>query len=224
MALKNITGKVADLMNRVMIEVNGKRIDYNKDHVSSVGLLSFMLAFDYFDSTLNAVDKQRIISAGSLLRSSLENMADIFYILSNNASKIESRSKAYVESIKVFREAMISASTVEASELAGNRMMNNVNQWTTSNISRRIGDLNLLTSYDLLSYFTHPNPGSVEYLVNQSLKEQQLNVIEQAVCVNSVHLIALMMHHSGIKSISESEIEGIARELGTSVFENPVVS
>ena len=103
-------------------------------------------------------------------------------------------------------------------------MLNNVNQWSSSNITERLRDLggtSMLTTYDMLSYFAHPNPGSVEYIINGELRTGELEIIESGICVNAVHLIAIMISHSGIKSVSKLELEAVAQRIGTSVFENP---
>ena len=225
MAINNTSREVAELMNRVMAEINGRNIDYSSNHSSNVGLLSFMLAFDYFDSTLYLIEKSRVLSAGALLRSSLENMADIFFILTSKASKVDERAKSYVESINIFRSAMVSAHN-KAGEAEKVRLLKNVNQWSTSNITDRLRDIggnSLLTTYDMLSYFSHPNPGLIEYIVNEELRNGELIIIESAICVNAVHLIAIMIQYSEIRSVGKIELEAIAQKIGTSVFENPNV-
>ena len=210
--IDSIVKEVSDKMLDMYEEYQQNNADVKADYSKGAAMIVFRLGLDYFVTARDALHKDSVIGGGSLVRTALENMADLFYIY----DKPEKYPKAYVESMDAFKTIMIKVALKDYNILAKSRELKQANRWTNASIEDRIkasGD-SLLNIYDLLSYFGHPNPGSLTYIVNTKLKESQLNLLKQANCMTALTLMGVVLNHSDIKSIKVEELDILARKLG----------
>lgn len=214
----SIVKEVSDKMLDMYEEFQQQDADVKADYSKGAAMIVFRLGLDYFTTARDALHKGRVISGGSLVRTALENMADLFYIY----DKPNKYPQAYVESMETFRRIMISVALKDYNVLAKSRELKQANKWTKASIEDRIkasGD-SLLNIYDLLSYFGHPNPGSLTYITNTKLKDAQLNLLKQANCMSALTLMCVVLNHSDITTVKIEELDIIARKLGIQLIPN----
>lgn len=186
------------------------RADYNK----GTAIIAYRLGLDYFATARDALHKGRIISGGTVTRAALENLIDLFYIY----DKPDKYPKAYVESMEEFRKVMIKVGAAKKTTemLATSRELKQANRWTGSSIEERVkaSGAAYINVYDLLSYFSHPNPGSLTYIANKSLKEKQINLMQQVNCMTALSLMKVVLNHTDVQSVTRDELEKIGSKLG----------
>ncbi len=210
--IDSIVKEVSDKMLDMYEEFQQRNADVKADYSKGTAMIVFRLGLDYFTTARDALHKGQVISGGSLVRTALENIADLFYIY----DKPDKYPKAYVESMEAFKTIMIKVALKDRKSLAQSRELKQANKWTNATIEDRIkasGD-SLLNIYDLLSYFGHPNPGSLTYITNSKLKDAQLNLLKQANCMSALTLMSVVLNHSDISTINVEELDKIARKLG----------
>lgn len=205
---------------RIYEEYKTTGIDFDKDVNRSVAYIGFHLARQYFHAVELLNKQELIISASGTVRSGLENAADLFYIF----SKLDKDyGKLYVGSMQAFHEAMKKAATAGQKQVALERMMKQVNPWTRASIEDRLKFLgeDLLFTYDMLSYFSHPNPAAIQFLVRPEMTEVVSEMAEAANNVTMLHVMAFSVLFGDIKSVKEAELESIANQLGFKLFKQP---
>lgn len=172
-------------------------------------LFNFTLGFEYFIVSRDALQKGLV----SAVRTGLENVIDLFYIYSKPAKY----PKAYVESMERFNEVMKDAATKGIDAIAQSRELKQANKWTGETIEGRLkaSGAAFITVYDMISYFGHPNPGSLNYVTNKRLKDGQLNLLKQANCITALAMMGVVMNHTGVVSVTRQELDAVARKLGT---------
>ncbi len=214
--IDSIVKEVSDKILNIYDEFQQQNPDINADHPKGAAIIVFRLGLDYFVAARDVLHKGSVISGGSLVRTALENVADLFYIY----DKPDKYPKAYVESMEKFREIMIGVAQKDYDALAESRELKQANKWTNASIEDRIkaSGSSFLNIYDLLSYFGHPNPGSLTYITNKNLKAGQLNLLKQANCLTALTLMGVVLNHSDIVKTKAEELNTIARKLGTQLI------
>lgn len=210
--IDTIVKEVSDKVLTIYEEFQQLNPEVKADYSKGAALIVFRLGVDYFVAARDVLDKRLVISGGSLVRTGLENMVDLFYIY----DKPDKYPRAYVESMENFRATMIKVALKNYDELAKSRELKQANKWTNASIEDRMrisGD-SYLNVYDLLSYFAHPNPGSLTYVTNKRLKEGQLNLLKQANCMTALALMNVVLKHSDISSVTLQELDVISRKIG----------
>ena len=211
--IDEIVDEVSALMSRMIDEFQEMKASFTDEPQKGASMIVFILAADYYASARDVLKKGRIISGGSLVRTGFENLADLFYLY----DKPDKYPKTYVDSMQAFKDMMKDVATKDFQELAESRQMKQANKWTGATIEDRIkaSGESLLNSYDLLSYFGHPNPASITYLSNKRLNEAQLNLLKQANCLTALTIMGVVLNHTDAKSVSMEEIDAIGKKLGT---------
>ena len=215
--IDDISQKTQLLVERVEQWYAANGIDPKANYEKGATWINFSLGVDYYQSARKLLADGNILGGGNVLRTSLENTADIFFIVCE-PSKIGRRSKAYVESIEAYRDAMRQLG-VEMLDKKGERPMQTINSWTTASIYDRLqatGD-SIVFVYDMFSYLSHPNPASMMFLTNEKFKNQMINVFQQANEFNILNTIAVTLNHSDIDTVKVEECEAIANQLGTTI-------
>jgi hypothetical protein len=210
--IDEIVKEVSEFMSGMYEEFQQLSPDLNADYDKGAAMIVFRLGLDYFVTARDALHKGLVISGGALVRTSLENLADLFYIY----DKPEKYPQAYVESMEKFRSIMLGAANKDTKELASTRELKQANKWTGATIEQRLqasGD-SLINIYDLFSYFGHPNPGSLTYITNKNLKAAQLNLLKQSNCMTALTLMGVVLNHSDIQSIKTEELNVTAKKIG----------
>jgi hypothetical protein len=195
-------------------------IDFDMDVNRSVAYIGFHLARQYFHAVESLNGQDLIISASGIVRSGLENASDLFYIFSK-LNKDYGRS--YVGSMQAFHDAMKKAAAAGQEQVALNRMMKQVNPWTNASIEDRLKFLgeDLLFTYDMLSYFSHPNPAAVQFLVRPEMNNAVGEMASAANNITMLHVMAFSVLFGEIKSVKEAQLEVIANQLGFKLFKKP---
>ncbi|HEX4774324.1 MAG TPA: DUF5677 domain-containing protein [Candidatus Saccharimonadales bacterium] len=211
--IDDIVAEVSELMKRVYDGLQQQNIEPKADPSKGAALIVFRLGFEYFIVSRDALHKGLLIGGGAAVRTGLENVIDLLYIY----DKPEKYAKAYVESMTKFNEVMRSAAAKGIDAIAQSRELKQANKWTNASIEDRLkasGNA-FITVYDMLSYFGHPNPGSLNYITNKRLKDGQLNLLKQASCISALTMMAVTLKHTDITNITIQELDVVARKLGT---------
>jgi hypothetical protein len=211
--IDNVVAEVAQHMSNVYKNYQRLNPDVHANYGKGAALIAFRLGLEYFVTTRDILANGHVISGGSLARTAFENMIDLFYIY----DKPEKYPKAYVESMEAYRKLMAAAANKVSNTLAQSRELKQANKWTNATIEQRITAISgsFLTLYDMLSYFSHPNPGSLTYITNEKLQASQLNLLKQANCLTALSLMSVVLNHSDITSTKREELDNIAQKMGT---------
>lgn len=211
--IDNIVAEVTELMSKVYNEYQSLDPNVSDDYDKGSAMIVFRLGLEYYIAARDQLNGNHVISGGSLVRAACENMADFFYIY----DKPEKYPKAYVESMEAYRKLMLDAASKGSGALAGTRELKQANKWTNATIEDRIkaSGTSLINIYDMLSYFSHPNPGSLIYITNKKLQDGQINFLKQANCLIVLSLMSVVLNHSDIKSIKRDDLDIVARKIGT---------
>jgi len=207
-----VVSEVSELMKRVYEGLQQQNIDPKADCQKGAALIVFRLGFEYFIVSRDALHKGLLIGGGSVVRTGLENVIDLLYIY----SKPDKYPKAYVESMSIFNEVMKSAATIGFDAITQSRELKQANKWTGATIEARLkaSGASFITVYDMLSYFGHPNPGSLNYVTNKKLKDAQLNLLKQANCISAITMMGVVLNHTGVTSVTIQEFDAVTRKLG----------
>lgn len=210
--IDDIAKEVTDLMLKIADDFAKAQPDLRTDYLKGASIIAFRLGLDYFATARDALYKGRIISGGAVTRSALENLSDLFYVY----DKPDKYPKAYVESMEAFQTIMLAAAGKNTKGLVASRELKQANVWTNATVEQRViaSGGSLLVIYDLLSYFSHPNPGSLTYLNNKTLKDKQVNLMKQANCMTAISLMKLVLNHTDIKSVKRDDLDKLAQKLG----------
>jgi hypothetical protein len=209
----DIVSEVSVLIKRFYERLQQQNIVPEADYQKGAALIVFRLGYEYFIVSSDALLKGLLIGGGSVVRTGLENVIDLFYIY----SKPDKYPKAYVESMSRFNEVMKNAATKGFDAITQSRELKQANKWTDASIEDRIKSSggSFITVYDMLSYFGHPNPGSLTYVSNKKMKNGQLNLLKQANCMTVLSMMGVVLNHTGVTSVTVQELDTVARKLGT---------
>lgn len=209
-------------MDRVFIEYASQKFDQKADFQKRTAWIGFRIGNDYFKGAKDALLNEMLLSGTNLVRSGLENLGDLFYIYCTQ-EKTDKYVKAYVESMSKFTRAMVMARLKGFDATAQGRLLRQANKWTDANIEQRLKATGpaILTVYDMMSYFSHPNPGAVTYLENPKLLTAQINLVKQCNCMAAINLMGLAINHGNIKQVTYSELNRIATNLGFPLMQKP---
>jgi len=205
---KDVANAVATIHN----ELIAKKLKIDGDPEEVVAFIAFELGRDYFKGARLTLDDGELLTGTSAVRSGLENAADLFFIYIDK-TKSASRAKAYVDSIETYRAEMTKAKEdLAAGNKVGNYSMKQVNSWTTSTIATRISAAGaaINSAYDLLSYFSHPNPAAITYLGNPRLLKGQITLVHQANCVGVLALCSVVIRHCNLHSLNSTDLDAIS--------------
>lgn len=209
-----IAKEVTDLMLKIYEEFEKSQPNLRADYNKGAAIIAYRLGLDYFATARDALHKGRVVSGGAVTRSAIENLCDLYYIY----DKPDKYPKAYVESMEAFRKIMVAVGAANKSSdvLAASRELRQANKWTGASVEDRVkaSGNSLVNIYDLLSYFSHPNPGSLTYITNAKLKYGQLNLMQQANCMTAISLIKLVLNHADVTSVKVGELDKVALKLG----------
>jgi hypothetical protein len=210
--IDKIVQETSKLLSRMYDEFQQINISVTADYSKGAAMIVFRLGLEYYIAARDELAKERVIPGGSLVRSAIENLVDLFYIYDKQGKY----PRAYVESMEAFRQIMLRAANKPSAVLANSRELKQANKWTNASIEDRIkaSGPSLLNIYDILSYFGHPNPGSLTYVTNSKLKDGQLNLLKQGNCMTVLTLMGVVLNHSDIKTIKVEELDVLARKLG----------
>lgn len=209
----SIAKEVTDCMLRMYEDFRKTNPELRADYSKGSAIIAYRLGLDYFAAAQDSLHKGRIISGGTVTRAALENLIDLFYVY----GKPDKYPKAYVESMEDFRKIMINIAAAKKTidNLAVSRELKQANRWTGSSNEERVkaSGAVFITFYDMLSYFSHPNPGSLTYIANKSLKEKQINLMQQLNCITALSLMKVVLNHTDVQSVTRDELEKIEAKL-----------
>ncbi|MEO5691106.1 MAG: hypothetical protein ABIQ64_02875 [Candidatus Saccharimonadales bacterium] len=213
--IDSITSRTDELMELVNLECGALNIDPSENYLKGVAWIGFRIGLDYFSASRVALDNEKLLSGTSLVRSSFENLGDLFYIYCHPSKKAK-YAKSYVESMNVFTKVFILAKVRGFDPAAQDRALKQSNKWTDASIEVRLRSIgpSMLTVYDMMSYFSHPNPGALTYLDRPQLLSAQINLVKQCNCINAVNLMGLVINHISLTTVKHNELNAIATELG----------
>lgn len=210
------------LMTKVLGEYGTLNIDSMKDNLAGTAYIGFRIGYDYFMAAKQSLIDEHLLSGTCLVRSGLENIGDLFYIYCTPKKK-DQYAKAYVESTARYNGAMVMAKIKGLDVTARERLLKQANKWTGASIEERLQATgpSILTAYDMMSYFSHPNPAAVTYLEKPRLLKGQINLVKQSNCMTAINLIGLSISNANIKDVTRSELNKIAMELGFPLMQTP---
>jgi hypothetical protein len=209
----NIAKEVTDCMLKIYDDFQKTKPDLIADYDKGAAIIAYRLGLDYFTTARNALYKELIIGGSAVTRSALENLTDLYYVY----DKPNKYPMAYVESMEEFRKIMTitGAKNKKSNVLADSRELKQANKWTNAPIEDRVKASGgpLVNIYDLLSYFSHPNPGALTYITSKKLKDKQLNLMKQTNCMIALSLMKLVLKHTDVTSVKLNELEKLALKL-----------
>lgn len=203
------------LMEKVRDEYQALEIKADKDHLKGTVWIGFNIGYDYFMAAKQSLINEYLLSGTGLVRSGLENLGDLFYIYCAPKKK-EKYAKAYVESTARYNGAMVIARIRGVDTTAKERLLKQANKWTEATIEQRLQATGpaIITVYDMMSYFSHPNPAVMTYLQKPRLLKAQINLVKQCNCIAAISLMGLSINHAKLQTIKYEELNKIATELG----------
>ncbi len=225
MDFKALNKDVANAVATVHNEFVDKKMQLTGDPYEVVSFIAFELGRDYFKGARLVLEDGELLTGTSAVRSGLENAADLFFIYIDK-TKSAKRAKAYVDSIKTYRDEMIKAKLdLDAGNKVGSYSMKQVNAWTTSTITTRINaaGIAISTTYDMLSYFSHPNPAAITFLGNPRLLKGQLTIVHQANCVGALTLCSMAIRHCNLSSVTSADLDAISDKYKLGLKFQPLV-
>ncbi len=214
-----ISQDAAKYMEEIILSYHELKIDIEADYEKGTAAVAFRLGYGYFKTAFEALAKNNLLGGGLAVRTCLENLSDLYYIFDNTPHRTAKYSKAYVESIEKFRQAMVDAAGKTSEEVFTSGILKEANRWTNASVSDRIEASGKANSniYDMFSYLSHPNPGAITYFTSSELKKGQLNLLKQSNCLVAVHLMGLIIHHSDVESVTFEELDELAVKLGSRI-------
>lgn len=207
----NVSAECTNLILKIADELKAAKIDPRHNYDCGAAMIAFLLGVDYFSSTRDDLARKRVISGGATLRCALENIIDLFYMYDDT----EEYAKRYVESMFRFKQIMMNAAGKSTKDLAVSRELKQANKWTDSSIEDRLKASGpaFINVYDMFSYFSHPNPGSITYSQSTQLRDKQLNLMKQANCMTALTLMGLLINHCPIKSVTHNDLNELSKVL-----------
>lgn len=161
MRVESLATEIHELVLRVKSDYSGVGVESIDDTKAAAAYVTFVAIADYFASLRAVLAEGQHLGAGALLRAQLEAWSDLRHIFKDD-NKVESRSKAYIGALDTFRDAMKGVDDESLDSQA--RILRQVNaNWTSSSIEDRVNGMGygiMLTTYDILSYYAHPNPAT----------------------------------------------------------------
>jgi hypothetical protein len=220
--IDQIVTKTADLMSLIDDEYKSLKVEPSADYMKGVAWIGFRIGVDYFFAARDALEKDRLLSGTNLVRSNFENLGDLYYIYCTPGKQAK-YAKAYVDSMNEFTKVFVLAKLKGFDATAQERALKQANKWTNATIEDRLKATGkaMLTMYDMMSYFSHPNPGVLTYLDRPSLLSAQINLVKQCNCINAINIMGLVINHSDIKSVTHLELNAIATEIGFPLMQTP---
>lgn len=212
----DITDELTRLVGLVFKEFKQKDVNH-KHEQSIVGALwvSFHLSREYFMGARDALKQNHLFSGILNVRSNIENISDLFYLLSDEG-KSKDKAQDYVKSMRDYQEVINKVHQMKAKDIADGKLLNNANKWTTKTIADRLrylGD-SLTLVYDLFSVMSHPNPAAIPMIGNPEFNRLQINLAKQSNCTTMLFTITIIMNNLTLDSVSLEELESAAKALG----------
>lgn len=215
----------ATLMTKVNAEYDVLNINPQEDYLKGTAWIGFKIGFDYFMAARQSLIDEHLLSGTSLVRSGLENLGDLFYIYCAPKKQYK-YAKAYVESTARYNGVMLIARAKGLDTVSKDRIMKQANKWTEATIEQRLEATgpSILTVYDMMSYFSHPNPAVVTYLQKPKLLHAQINIVKQCNCIAAISLMGLSINHANINNIEYTELNEISTKLGFPLMQSLAVN
>lgn len=220
------TVSLNESITRIIASIHNEFIDKNMQLSGNpeevAAFIAFEIGRDYYKGARLALDDERLLTGTSAVRSGMENVADLFHIYIDTSKSAE-RAKAYVDSVSTYHQNIIKAKLdLVMGGKVGDFSLKQVNDWTTSKIAHRIkaAGVAISTTYDMMSYFSHPNPAAITYLGTPRLLKKQINLVHQANCVGALTLCMLTIRHSKLMSVSPVDLDSIGSKLGLGKFQD----
>lgn len=210
------------LVDQVTVEYISHKVDVRADYLKGTAYISFRIGRDYFKAAKDALQNELLLSGTNLVRSGLENLGDLYYIYCTDG-KTNKYARSYIDSIPKFKLAMLLAKVRGLDTTAKERALKQANRWTDASIEQRLEATGpaLLTMYDMMSYFSHPNPAATTYLDNNKLLTTQINLVKQCNCINAINLMGITINHSDLKSVNHTDLNAIAVQIGFPLMQAP---
>lgn len=221
-AIDRLIDETTELMEKVHSEYQALEIKSDEDYLKGTAWIGFNIGYDYFMAAKQSLIDEFLLSGTGLVRSGLENLGDLFYIYCSPKKK-DQYAKAYVESIARYNGAMVIAKIKGLDVTAKERLLKQANKWTGASIEERLQATgsSILTAYDMMSYFSHPNPAVMTYLQKPRLLNAQINLVKQCNCITAISLMGLSINHAKLQTIKYEDLNKIATELGFPLMQMP---
>lgn len=216
--IDDITNETSALIHKLALEFQQINVKLT-DAPSLVALwIAFHLGREYFLGAKDALNNKRLLTGTTSVRASLENVADILYIFQTDAN-IQKYAPRYVGSITAYEKALKDAVAAGAKSVFADRKLKQANSWTGATIDDRLKAIlgthgAFTTVYDMLSYFSHPNPVSINFIGKQWLREGQTNLVQQGNCMTAIVLMALVVNNSTLRSVSLTDLDKVGQRIG----------
>lgn len=180
-------------------------------NVSKALSIVFRLSVEYFFCTRNLLDNKQTLTSGAIIRLGIENLADLNYLLSNPDKYVED----YLKSTKKYHDVMVKSFSLAFKSSDGRRGLKQAARWTNASIDDRIkfsGDA-FVNLYDMLSYFSHPTPGTSIFLNDNKLGEGLRPILRQMNCVVVLYVLNTAIDECTFLKVDRNYIESIIEQL-----------
>ncbi len=208
----------AEHMNAVFAEFSSLNIKAEEDPESGVSWTAFHLGRDYFIGARDALNSKHLLTGASSVRAAIENISDMLYIF-RDAKSTQKYAPTYVASGNAYKTAVKEAAAVDMLEVFASRTLKQANKWTSASIDDRlhvVGNF-MATVYDMLSYFSHPNPAAIDFIGKPQLREAQIDLIHQGNCMTALFMMAIIINQGHISTVSLEELDATGREFGIEI-------
>lgn len=211
------------LLHKVENEVYGVDQDFRGNYRHNVAYICLKLAFEYYHASVSLIEDGKANIASIVSRTAIENLADMIFILESDDDQfamryVNSRSDFYSYTQKFGKRKLKNPLSKRQS-----RAMNKVNNWTGDpllTITKRIESLDreLIFEYDMLSYFAHPNPVQIDFMLNMKMMGEHTKLLV-ILNVNIILVaIAMMKLYGPTISSTEEDIDLVGRIYSLDVF------
>lgn len=213
--MDGVLNEILVCIEKIAKEFVGLNLSSDTQVEKGVTHIVFCLGSEYYLCAQDSISAGYVVGSGNIVRSAIENLADAHFILKSK-EQLEKYGKKYIDSLKVYQNKMEEAHNGGIDAIISDRMLKQINKWSGgASIDDRLNSLSssVATSYDLFSYFSHPNPASISYMQNIPLKDAQLDTSELVNCQTILFLMVICVVHGSVKSVTFEILDSILNRL-----------
>jgi len=165
----------------------------------------FRLGYEFFKAGKTEAEQRNIVGLASAIRSGIENTANLKFILGKSEKDFIKRATAYVNSYDAYDEGIIKLAA-DVKLTVKNRDLKEINPWTSSSITDRVQGENeaILSTYDWMSHFAHPNPGILNYFWKYEVLDFHCEMFSAH---SSAALLTLIQRLAGLIKIDNLKVQ-----------------
>lgn len=199
-----VSNEVYELGGKLLADID-KVYETQKDELrAQFARMIFRLGYEFFKAGRTEAEQRNIVGQASAIRSGIENTANLKFILGRSEKDFIRRATSYVNSYRAYDEGIVKLAA-EVKLAVKNRDLKEINPWTSSSITDRVRGENeaVLSIYDWMSHFAHPNPGILNYFWKYEVLDFHCEMFSAH---NSAAFLTLIQRLASIIEIDSSNV------------------